>query len=158
MLNQLFGLSDGSAASIILSVALMLVLGYLTTRITKLIGLPNVSAYIIVGIVIGPFFMKIIPQSIIKGTDFLADISLALISFCIGDYFKFSAFKKNGLKSLVIAVLESFSATLIIFILTYFILRLSLPLSLVLSALASVTAPTSTMMTIRQTKAKGNFV
>ncbi len=158
MLNTLFGLADGSAASIILSVALMLVLGYLTTRVTKLIGLPNVSAYIIIGILIGPFFINVIPKSVIAGTDFLADISLALISFCIGEYFQFSAFKKNGIKSLVIAAIESLSASIIIFILTYFILRLNLALSIVLSALASVTAPTSTMMTIRQTKAKGDFV
>ena len=158
MLNTLFGLADGSAASIILSVALMLVLGYLTTRVTKLIGLPNVSAYIIIGILIGPFFINVIPKSVIAGTDFLADISLALISFCIGEYFQFSAFKKNGVKSLVIAAIESLSASIIIFILTYFVLRLNLALSIVLSALASVTAPTSTMMTIRQTKAKGDFV
>ena len=118
MLNTMFGLSDGSAASIILSVALMLVLGYLTTRITKLIGLPNVSAYIIIGILIGPFFINIIPKSVITGTDFLADISLALISFCIGEYFQFSAFKKNGVKSLVIAAIESLSASGVIFLLT----------------------------------------
>ncbi|MBR5322557.1 MAG: cation:proton antiporter [Clostridia bacterium] len=158
MLNNIFGLTNGSATSIILSVALMLVLGYLTTRITKLIGLPNVSAYIIVGILLGPFFLNIIPKSIIAGTDFLADISLALISFCIGEYFRFSAFKKNGIKSLVIAAIESLSASAVIFILVYFILRLNLALSLVLSTLASVTAPTSTMMTIRQTKATGDFV
>ncbi len=158
MLNTIFGLSDGSAASIILSVALMLVLGYLTTRVTKPIGLPNVSAYIIIGILIGPFFINIIPKSVIAGTDFLADISLALISFCIGEYFQFSAFKKNGIKSLVIAIIESLLASVIIFIVTYFVLRVNLAISIVLSALASVTAPTSTMMTIRQTKAKGDFV
>lgn len=158
MLNSLFGLADGSAASIILSVALMLLLGYLATRLTKLIGLPNVTAYIIIGVLMGPYFLNLIPQSIISGTDFLADMALALISFCIGEYFKFSAFKKNGLKSLCIAVFESVAASLVVFILTYFVLRLNLALSLVLAALASVTAPTSTMMTIRQTKAKGDFV
>lgn len=158
MLNRLFGLTDGSASTIILSVALMLFIGYLATRITKLIRLPNVSAYIIVGILIGPFFLNIIPKSIISGTDFLADISLALISFCIGEYFQFSAFKKNGTKSLVIAVLESLCSSAVVFVLTFVVLRLDLALSIVLSALASVTAPTSTMMTIRQTKAKGDFV
>ena len=158
MLNSLFGLSDGSAASIILSLAVMLVLGYLTTRVTKLIGLPNVTAYIIIGVLIGPFSLDLIPSSMIAGTDFLADIALALISFCIGEYFKFSTFKNNGLKSLVIAIFESLIASLLIFVLTYFILDLSLALSIVLAALASVTAPTSTMMTIRQTKAKGDFV
>ena len=158
MLNELFNLADGSAASIILSVALMLFLGFLTSRLTKLIKLPNVTAYIILGVLIGPYILKIIPQSVISGTDFLADMALALISFCIGEYFKFSAFKNNGLKSLLTAVFESLLSASVIFILTYFILRLSLPFAIVLSALATVTAPTSTMMTIRQTKAKGDFV
>lgn len=158
MLNSLFNLADGSAASIILSVALMLFLGFLTTRVTKLMRLPNVTAYIIIGIIIGPYFLNIIPKSIINGTDFLADMALALIAFCIGEYFKFSSFKKNGLKSLLIAALESLLSSVVIFVLTYFVLRLNIAFSLVLSALASVTAPTSTMMTIRQTKAKGDFV
>ena len=158
MLNSLFNLQDGSAPSIILSIALMLFLGFMTTRITKLMKLPNVTAYIIIGIIIGPFCLGIIPDSIIKGTDFLADIALALISFCIGEYFKVSSFRNNGLKSLIIAVLESVMSSAVVFVLTYFILRLDLPFAIVLSALASVTAPTSTMMTIRQTKAKGDFV
>lgn len=155
---SVFNLPAGSAASIILSVAIMLFLGFAMTRITKLIGLPNVTAYIITGILIGPYFLDLIPKGIIQGTDFLADIALALISFCIGEYFKFSSFKKNGLKSLLIAALESFASAMVIFILTYFVLNLSLAFSVVLSALAAVTAPTSTMMTIRQMKAKGDFV
>ena len=155
---SVFNLPAGSAASIILSVAIMLFLGFAMTRITKLIRLPNVTAYIITGILIGPYVLDLIPQGIIQGTDFLADIALALISFCIGEYFKFSSFKKNGLKSLLIAALESFASAMVIFILTYFVLNLSLAFSVVLSALAAVTAPTSTMMTIRQMKAKGDFV
>ena len=158
MLNTWFNLSEGSAASVLLSVSLMLFLGYMMTRLTKLIGFPNVTAYIAVGLLLGPYFFDIVPQNIIKGTDFLADIALSLISFCIGEYFVFSSFKKNGLKSLLIAFVESMAATLIAFVLTYFVLKLSFAFSLVISALAAVTSPTSTMMTIKQTKAKGDFV
>ncbi|MBR5313968.1 MAG: cation:proton antiporter [Clostridia bacterium] len=154
----MFGLADGSAASIILSVALMLFLGFLASRLTKLIKLPNVTAYIILGILLGPYILDIIPTSVINGSDFLADISLALIAFCIGEYFKLSSFRQNGIKSLFIALFESAASIAAVFILTYFILRLDLAFSLVLSGLAAVTAPTSTMMTIRQTKAKGEFV
>lgn len=158
MLNSWFNLPDGSAASIILSVSLMLFLGYLATRLTRLIGLPNVTAYITIGVLMGPYFLDLVPKSVIQGTDFLADIALSLISFCIGEYFVFSSFKKNGLKALLIAFLESMAATLIVFVLTYFVLKLSFAFSLVVSALAAVTSPTSTMMTIKQTKAKGDFV
>ena len=158
VLNSLFNLADGSAPSIILSIALMLFLGYLASRLTKLIRLPNVTAYIILGVLIGPYFLNIVPQSVINGADFLADIALPFISFCIGEYFVLSTFKQNGLKSLLTAMFESLLSALIIFVLTYFILGLELPFAIVLSALASVTAPTSTMMTIRQMGAKGDFV
>jgi len=136
----------------------MLFLGFLMSRLTKLIKLPNVTAYIIIGVVMGPYILDIIPKSVIAGADFLADIALALISFCIGEYFKFSSFRKNGIKALVIALFESMAASILIFILTFVILRLDMAFSIVLSALAAVTAPTSTMMTIRQMRAKGDFV
>ena len=158
MVLSALNLSAGSASGIILSVAIMLFLGFMMTKLTKLLGLPNVTAYIITGILIGPYFFNLIPQGFISGTDFLADMALALISFCIGEYFKIDSFKKNGLKSVCIALFESFASAIVIFVLTFFILRINLAMSIVLSALASVTAPTSTMMTIRQTRAKGDFV
>ena len=66
--------------------------------------------------------------------------------------------KKNGLKVIVITLFESMAASLLVFILTFFILKLDLAFSIVLSVLAAATAPASTMMTIRQTGAKGDFV
>ncbi len=158
MLNQLVERVANPTALVVLSVALMLFLGFAMTRITKHLRLPNVTAYIITGILLGPYFLDIIPANVVEGTDFLADIALAFIAFCVGEHFLFSTFKKNGMKSLIIAVFESIAAALLIFILLFVVLRLELALSLVLSTLAAVTASTSTMMTIRQMKAKGDFV
>ena len=61
-------------ASIIISVAFMLLFGFAMTRITKLLKLPNVTAYILAGILIGPYCLGLIPQRIIDGMDFLSDI------------------------------------------------------------------------------------
>ncbi len=158
MLNQLVEKVANPTALVVLSVALMLFLGFAMTKLTKYLRLPNVTAYIITGILIGPYFLDLIPSNVVDGTDFLADIALAFIAFCVGEHFLFSAFKKNGLKSLIIAVFESVAASLLIFVLLFLVLRLGLALSLVLSTLAAVTASTSTMMTIRQMKAKGDFV
>lgn len=146
------------SASIIISIALMLFLAFLMTRITKKLKLPNVTAYIVTGILIGPYCFDLIPHSVIDGMDFLSDIALAFISFGTGQFFRFSALKKNGLKVLVITLFEACFASLSIFILTYYILNLSIVFSIVLAALAATTAPASTMMTIRQTGAKGDFV
>lgn len=145
-------------AVIIISVAIMLLCGFLMTRITKKLRLPNVTAYIITGILIGPFGLDCIPQSMIEGTAFLADIALAFIAFSTGEFFKFSKLKNSAGKVIVITLAEALMASVFVFVLTYNVLHLDMAFSVVLAALASATAPASTMMTIRQTKAKGDFV
>lgn len=147
-----------STTHIIISIALMLFIGFLMTRITKKIKLPNVTAYIITGILLGPYCLKLVPEKIISGMDFLSDIALAFIAFSTGEFFKFDVLKKNGIKVIIITIFESIGASLFVFILSYFVLKLQLSFSVVLSALAAATAPASTIMTIRQTGAKGDFV
>ena len=143
-------------AGVIISVALMLFSGFAMTRLTKLARLPNVTGYILAGILIGPYVLNLVPQRIIDGTDFLSDIALAFIAFSTGEFFKLSVLKKSGMKVVWITIFEAVLASVFIFILTFLVLRLEL--AFVLSALASATAPASTMMTIRQTGAKGDFV
>lgn len=152
-------LQDSSGvAAIIISVAFMLFSGYAMTRITKKLHLPNVTAYIVAGILLGPYCFKIVPPALVEGMDFIADIALAFIAFGTGEFFRIATLKKNGLKVIVITVLESLMASVLIFVVTFFLLRLDLTFSIVLAALAAATAPASTVMTIRQTGAKGDFV
>ncbi|MBQ6171796.1 MAG: cation:proton antiporter [Clostridia bacterium] len=157
MLNNIYGDLPHVAVTII-SLSVMLLGGFLMSRLTKLVRLPNVTAYIIAGILIGPFCLNIIPADIITHTEFLPDIALAFIAFSTGEFFKIKTLKKNGLKVVVITVFESLAASLFVFVLSFLILRLDFAFSLVLSALAAATAPASTLMTIRQTGAKGEFV
>lgn len=147
-----------SVASIIVSLSMMLFFGFALTRLTKLLRLPDVTGYILAGILIGPFGLDFIPKAIITNMDFLSDIALAFIAFSTGEYFKLSVLKENGMKVVVITVLEACMASVFVFVATFFFLHLSLAFSIVLAALAAATAPASTMMTIRQTGAKGDFV
>ena len=158
MLNSLYDKLSSNAAVIIISLAIMLLCGFLMTRITKKLKLPNVTAYIVTGIMIGPFCLNLLPQSFIEGTSFLADIALAFIAFSTGEFFKFSKLKNNAGKVIVITLAEALLASVFVFVLAFWILHLNLAFSIVLAALASATAPASTMMTIRQTGAKGDFV
>lgn len=152
-------LNDTSPVSVVvISVAVMLFSGFLGTRVTKPLRLPNVTAYILVGVALGPCCLNIIPSNIIAGTEFIPDIALAFIAFSSGEFFKFDLLRSNGVKLIVITVFESLVASLFVFILSYWILRLGLPFSIILAALASATAPASTMMTIRQTNASGDYV
>ncbi len=146
------------ATMVIISVAFMLFCGFAMTRLTKLLRLPNVTAYILTGILLGPYCLQLIPRTVIDGMDFLSDIALAFIAFSVGEFFKFSEWRKNGGKVLVITLAEALLASVAVFTVLYGILHLNFAFSLVLAALASATAPASTVMTIRQTGAKGEFV
>ncbi len=150
--------SSSQVAPIIISIALMLFLGFAATRITKKLRLPNVTAYILTGILIGPYCLDLIPAKVIGGMDFISDIALAFIAFSVGEFFRLSTLRKSGMKVVVVTILEACMASVLIFIVCYWVLGVNLPFSIVLAALASATAPASTMMTIRQTHAKGDFV
>lgn len=149
---------QNAAAEIIISIALILMGGFAMTRITKRLRLPNVTAYILVGVLLGPVCLNVIPESIIDGTEFISDISLAFIAFGVGEHFRLSALKRCGASAALITVIEAVTVSGVMFCLLYFLLGIDLSLSVVLSALAAATAPASTMMTIRQTRAKGGFV
>ncbi len=142
----------------IISIAIMLFAGFLLTRITKLLKLPNVTAYIVAGILIGPYCLNLIPSDFVEGTSFLADIALAFIAFSTGEFFRIDVLKKNGIKVIIITIFEAILAMIVVFLVCFLILKLDIAFSIVLGALASATAPASTMMTIRQTNAKGDFV
>ena len=143
---------------VVISVAIMLFAGFLATRFTKLLRLPNVTAYILAGVVLGPCLGNLIPPRVIAGTEFISDIALAFIAFSSGEFFKFQLLRDNGIRLIAITLAESLTASVFVFLLAFCLLHLSLPFSLILAALASATAPASTMMTIRQTGAHGDYV
>ncbi len=152
-------IANGSQTSIvIISISLILISGFAATRLTKPLHLPNVTAYIVAGIILGPYCLNLIPGEIIDSMDFIADIALAFIAFSTGEFFRFSTLKRNGKKVLVIALAEALFASMLVFISCYYLLKLDLNFSIVLAALASATAPASAVVTIRQTRAKGEFV
>ena len=152
------GPEPSGVAVTIISVALILAVGFLMTRITKRLRLPNVTAYIVGGILAGPYCLNLVPGTVISGMDFLPDIALAFIAFSTGQFFRLSSLRKNGGKVITITVLEALGAAVLVFLVSFFVLKLNLAFSIVLGALATATAPASTIMTIRQTGARGDFV
>ncbi|MGI6199239.1 MAG: cation:proton antiporter [Christensenellales bacterium] len=151
-------LQANAAAQVIVSLAVMLLAGFLMTRLTKPLKLPNVTGYILAGVCIGPYALNLIPQSLIGSLDFVTDVALAFIAFGVGKYFKLSQLKKSGKQVLVVTVFEALLAAAVVTLTMYYVFHLSLAFSLLLGAIGSATAPASTIMTIRQYKAKGPFV
>ncbi len=145
-------------AAIIISLAVALFTAFLVTRLTKLARLPNVTGYILAGVLIGPYALGVIPAGIVQGMEFVADIALAFIAFSVGRHMERSALRKNSVSAIVITLTESLCAAAVVALTMLYIFRLPLQFSLLLGAIASATAPASTLMTIRQYRAKGTFV
>ena len=101
----------------IISIALMISCGFLMTRITKKLHLPNVTAYIVSGILIGPFCLNLIPERTVENMAFLPDIALAFIAFSTGEFFRLDALKKNGMKVIIVTVMESLGTAVLVFLL-----------------------------------------
>ena len=159
LLNALSITGEGMriAGGIILSLGIILILGFFMTRLTKLLKLPNVIAYLLVGILIGPSIINLIPSEFISRTSFISDVALVFVAFTVGEFFKFDTIKKSLGKSIIITAIESVTTFALVFGLCFLIFK-EAPFSLVLASLASATAPTSTIMTIKQTGSKGNYV
>lgn len=143
---------------ILLAVSIMLMAGFLMTRLTKLVKLPNVTGYIVVGILIGPYVLNLIPRDLVNSMGFISDIALAFIAFGVGRFFKKKAFQDTGMAVVVITLLESLVAGALVTFGLYLIFGLPWNFCLLLGAIATATAPASTMVTIRQYHARGEFV
>lgn len=133
---------------------IMLFAGLLFGRLAKLIHLPNVTGYLVAGLVLGPFVTGVIPQGTVEGLDIVSDIALGFIAVSIGSEFKFSYFKRIGASPIVIAVFEGVMAIAVVAA-ALMLFGFDISLALLLGAIASATAPAATVMVVRQYKAKG---
>lgn len=141
-----------------LCLAIILLSGFLLTRLTKLLKLPNVTAYIFTGVLLGPFCLKIIPADMIESLGFVTDVALGFIAFGVGRYFLFHELKRNGINIMILTCCEALITAAVIILVMVFVFRQPLAFALLLGAIGSATAPASTIMTIRQYQAKGEFV
>ena len=148
----------GTEALVLLSLGLMLLLGFASTRLTKKLGLPNVSGYIVCGIVIGPHLMGLIPEVIVEKMGFVSDIALAFIAFGVGRFFRRETLRSTGASVLLITLLEALLAGALVTAVMLLGFGLDWDLALLLGAIATATAPASTVMTINQYHARGAFV
>ncbi|MBP5230632.1 MAG: cation:proton antiporter [Clostridia bacterium] len=154
--------------TILSSLSIALAAGLLLTRLTKRLGLPDVTAYLIAGIFIGPFGLGLLQ---IEGIGFtslesvshmkvLSDVALGFIAFAMGNEFRVSRLKSIGKQAVVIAVFQAVVAALCVdvcLIAVHFIVPEALPLeaAIVLGSIAAATPPAANLMVVRQYKADG---
>lgn len=144
--------------NLLLYLAIIIITGLLFGKLAKVFKLPNVTGYIVGGIVavpiLGLFGVNIIPKEGLEKLNIISKIALGFIAFSIGTEFKLSYFKRVGSQPIIIATLESFFAIVIVFI-GLISFGYDIRFSLALSAIAAATAPAATIMVINQYKAKG---
>lgn len=146
------------ATTILISFSLILISGFLVTRFTKKLQLPKVSGYILAGILIGPSGLHLIHHDFIVNLDVISVMALSFIAFDMGRYFKRSDDKKEIWKVVFITLCESLFAGLLVTLVMLFVFKMKLSFSLLLGAIATATAPASTIMTIKEYNGKGPFV
>ncbi len=134
--------------------ALILFAGLIFGRVVKLLKLPNVTGYLIAGLLIGPYVLKLVPLDLVKGLELVSEIALSFIAFSIGSEFKLSYLKKVGMMPIIIAIMEGLAATLVV-TLVLILTGFNAEIAILLGAIASATAPAATIMVVRQYKAKG---
>jgi len=139
---------------ILMYLALMLFSGLIFGRAVKQIKLPNVTGYLIAGLLIGPYCLKLIPLNAVVKFELISEMALAFIAFTIGAEFKFSYLKRMGIAPVIIAIFEALTASVFVTaVLALF--GFGIEISLLLGAIASATAPAATIMVVKQYKARG---
>ena len=154
-------------AGILLSLSIALLTGLLLSRLAKLVQLPAVTAYLIAGVLIGPFCLGAfgvdgigITHTQLEGLGIISDVALGFIAFSMGNEFRISQLKKIGKQATVIGIFQALITTVVVdvfLIALHFMMpnEFSLSAAIVLGAVATATAPAATLMVVRQYKANG---
>jgi len=156
-----------STASILISLSVALLSGLLLSRLAKLVRLPAITAYLIAGVLVGPYILGSIgitglgiSHAQIAGFGIISDLALGFIAFSMGSEFRLPALKRIGKQATAIGIIQAVFTTILVdisLIALHFYMPDRLPLSaaIVLGAVAAATAPAATLMVVRQYKAKG---
>ena len=154
--------------NVLLSVSVALLAGLMMTRLFKPLKLPSVTAYLIAGVLIGPYCLGRLRISglgftsgeAVSALGMVSEVALGFIAFSIGNEFRLNDLKKTGRQATVIGIVQALVATLCVDAALYGVHllmpdKLSVPQLITLGAIATATAPAATLMVVRQYKAKG---
>ncbi len=154
--------------STLLSVSIAMLAGLLMTRVFKKWNLPAVTAYLVAGVLIGPYCLGAVgieglgfsSAEAVSRLSLVSEVALAFIAFSIGNEFRLEDLKKTGRQAAVIGVFQAFLAALVVdavLIGLHFLMpdKITMAQALTLGAIATATAPAATLMVVREYKAKG---
>ena len=158
-----------TSSSILLCLSIALLAGLLLSRLAKFAQLPAVTAYLIAGVLIGPFCLGAIgidgigvTEHMVNSLGIISDVALGFIAFAMGNEFRISHLKKIGKQATVVGIFQAIFTTAVVdtfLIGLHFLMpdKFSVSAAIVLGAIATATAPAATLMVVRQYKAKGKL-
>lgn len=152
----------------LISIAVALLAGLLMTRLMNRFHLPDVTAYLVAGVILGPCLLGRLGLPGLGFTSFeevqllqpISDVALGFIAFAIGSEFRLTHLRKTGGAAVTVGIIQAVTATVLVD-LSLFALhlvlgdKLPIPAVITLGAIAAATAPAATLMVVRQYKAKG---
>ncbi len=155
----------------LLSISVAIIAGLMMTRLIKRFSLPAVTAYLVAGVLIGPYCLGRLnvagfgftSMEELDGLKMFSEVALGFIAFAIGNEFRLSSLRENGRQATVVGIVQGLVAAILVdiaLIILHFILgndKLSIPQAITLGAIATATAPAATLMVVRQYKAKGKL-
>lgn len=157
--SLLVGLMGGKTVPTLITLAVMIFFGMFMGRMAKHLRLPNVTGYLVAGLILGPSVLGLVPDSFLESAGIISEVALGFIAFSIGNEFKMSYFRRVGSSPIIIACMESLFAVMCVFgaLVVYGSIfgNVSVPFALVLSSIAAATAPAATIMVIKQYRSKG---
>ena len=152
----------------LICLAAALIGGLMLSRLTKLVSLPAVTAYLVAGLVLGPFLLGALnipglgfnSLEQVEDLNVITNTALGFIAFTIGNEFRLRQLRATGAKAITIGILQAVLTALLVdavLIALHFCFPqiISIPCAIVLGAIASATAPAATLMVVRQYKADG---
>lgn len=139
-------------------IAILLLAGFVFSRVLALLKMPDVTGYLIGGIIIGPSVLGLIPRASLSSLEIISEVALAFIAFSIGSEMKLSNIRKLGTGILLVVIFEALFAFFAVTISMIVLFRTSFAFAITIGSIASATAPAATLMVIKQYNAKGPLV
>ena len=141
--------------NIYLKISIVILFGVIGAKIARKLNMPNVTGYIVMGLLLGPSFLNLVTPEAAPIISFVNEFALGIIAFAIGGEFFLGDLKKLGKDIFVITIMEVIGVLIIVFCAMRFLLGQSFVFSIIIASMSAATAPAGTVMVIRQYRAYG---
>ena len=139
------------------SLGIILLAGLLSAKLIQKLKIPIITAYILLGVLIGPHALNLVSKSIFDSSGLISNVVLSFVAFSLGQNFSLERFRRIGKSVLFISIGEVLGALLIVTLAIWLLLRQPFYIALIFGAIAPATAPAAVVAVTREYKAKGSF-